>query len=112
MDSLNVVTIETVPKAGRTQAGEPVLQGAGVPTHRPCALAELCAFLVTMILKLDQHISFPLLALLTGNSLQPPELCGCVLVCVVSEMDDQLKMELKWELRCPTMPLKQQNTRQ
>ena len=31
---------------------------------------------------------------------------------VVSEMDDQLKTELKWELRGPTMPLKQQNTRQ
>lgn len=31
---------------------------------------------------------------------------------VVSEMYDQLKMELKWELGGPTLPLKQQSTLQ
>lgn len=30
----------------------------------------------------------------------------------VSEMYDKLKIELEWELRGPTMPSKQQSTRQ
>lgn len=31
---------------------------------------------------------------------------------VVSEMCDELKTELKWEMHGPTVPLKQQSTRQ